>query len=180
MAKFNVEEFMSQVSKYKAQAELNKTASAAPTEAAAEARGAANAAAKAAEVQAAAADELSTADAKLGPNVGDEKIKMERRLERLAGQQVQAQAAAEMAAETLVAAPTNAPTMLAKTAEGEDRVAHLLGRINDLLSKEASNFDEEYEIQKTAEEAVQYGRLMAIGFVDGLNEILSSSQEEGQ
>lgn len=153
----------------------------APGEAVAEMHGAENQAAKAEVRAAAAADELASINAPQGNTVQDQKQVLARKIERLAGQQLTAEAAAEQAIDTAASAPPNA-TNMAKGAEevdeeGEDRLMSLLSNIHDKLSKEASG-PEADEAIKLASEAVQYGRMMALGFMDQLQEVLSGEETE--
>jgi hypothetical protein len=112
----------------------------------------------------------------MGDTQLDARVQLERKLERLAGQQLQAQAEAETAIDTAAAAPTNAVNM-AKGAEygEEDHLVSLLAGIHETLSKEASEEDRD-EVMKVASEAIQYGRIMALGFVDGLRDQMTEDE----
>jgi hypothetical protein len=59
-----------------------------------------------------------------------------------------------------------------KKASEDDSLLYLLSDIHDQLAKEASSPAEADEAVKVAQEAVQQGRLMAMGFVDGLQSMM--------
>lgn len=133
------------------------------------------------EQAAAVQDENADLDAQMGDTQSDARVQLERKLERLAGQQLSAQAEAETAVDTAAVAPTNAVNM-AKGAEesdasDEDSLMTLLAGIHDTLSKEASSEEEADEAIKVASEAVQYGRIMALGFVNGLQDLMTEGEE---
>jgi|TARA_R110000824_G_scaffold86142_1_gene213438 hypothetical protein len=133
------------------------------------------------EQAAAIQDENADVDAQMGDTQSDARVQLERKLERLAGQQLSAQAEAETAVDTAAVAPTNAVNM-AKGAEesdasDEDSLMTLLAGIHDTLSKEASSEEEADEAIKVASEAVQYGRIMALGFVNGLQDLMTEGEE---
>ena len=145
----------------------------AANEANAEAAGQAAGSAAVQEHAAAVADETADVTAQLGDTQGDARIALERKLERLSGQQLSAEAEAEAAIDTAAAAPTNAVNMAKGAEEDEgDHLISLLANIHETLSKEASEEDAD-EAMKVASEAVQYGRIMALGFVDGLKDLMS-------
>ena len=133
------------------------------------------------EQAAAIQDENADVNAQMGDTQSDARVQLERKLERLAGQQLSAQAEAETAVDTAAVAPTNAVNM-AKGAEesdasDEDSLMTLLAGIHDTLSKEASSEEEADEAIKVASEAVQYGRIMALGFVNGLQDLMTEGEE---
>jgi len=133
------------------------------------------------EQAAAIQDENADVDAQMGDTQSDARVQLERKLERLAGQQLSAQAESETAVDTAAVAPTNAVNM-AKGAEesdasDEDSLMTLLAGIHDTLSKEASSEEEADEAIKVASEAVQYGRIMALGFVNGLQDLMTEGEE---
>lgn len=196
MSGFNMEEFIKELEAVKDQVkeamtpeeEARVQAAAAsrvgggmaPGEAVAEMQGAETQAAKAEVRAAAAVDELASINDPAGNTVQDQKQELTRKIERLAGQQLTAQAAAEQAVDTAASSPTNA-TNMAKGAEdeGDDRLMSLLAGIHDRLSKEASEDDADEAI-KLASEAVQYGRMMALGFMDQLQDMLSEDENSGE
>jgi len=169
---FNIETFMAEIKKVQ---EIKKQAEAAPIEAAADARGQAMAAQEAASATAAAANEQVQVAEMLGASAGEQEALVEGQKELADGEQLLADAAKEMAVETVINQPTNAETLQAKEAS-EDRIATILAAVKDELGKHASKEDAE-DLYKTAEEAVQYGRLMALGFLDGVQEILNTDGE---
>jgi DNA primase len=170
---FNIDNFMAVVKQVK---ELKKQAEAAPIEAAADARGQAIAQEAASAQVAAAGNEQVQVAEMLGGSAGEQQALAEGSKELADGQNLLAQAAQEMAVDTVINQPTNAETLQAKVAS-EDRIATILAAVKDELGKHASEEDAD-ELYKTAEEAVQYGRLMALGFLDGVQEILNTEGEE--
>lgn len=150
----------------------------AANEATAEAAGLAAGSAAVQEHATAVADELADVDKQLGASAADPRVALERKLERLSGQQLSADAETEMAVDTAISAPPNAVNMAkgAEEVDTDDHLIDLLAQIQDTLSKEASE-DESDAIMKQAQEAVQFGRVMALGFVDQLKDLMIEDED---
>jgi len=122
------------------------------------------------------ANEYADINRPMGNIAADPRVALEQKLERLTGQQLSATVEREMAYDTAISAPPNAVNM-AKGAEYDNDLVGLLASIKDNLDKEASE-EESDEVMKMAGEAIQFGRLMALGFVDGLRDITDEEVEE--
>lgn len=149
----------------------------AATEAGSEMRGSVTQAAKAEVRAAAAADETASINDPHGNTAQDQRVMLARKVERMAGGDLQAQAAREQAIDTAAIAPPNQTNMAKGAEEAEDRVTVLLAGIHEMIQKEASSEEEADEAIKQASEAVQYGRYVALGFVDALRELASEEAE---